>query len=192
MAVSGFYNNISNKIDWVLYAAPFPPDTYQYFNLKHYITYGGQGSLTYQWNSLQIGAAVLFTGYQLSNTSKQTDKVTMWSPDFKATASYLIPKAELNISIQYKYTGIKPLFSVSNSIETGTRSAYHWLDVSISRNFWKDRIQLTVGGKNLVGVKDITGKNVSGVSLAHDATPNTLNIGWGRTFFATLVLHFSR
>ncbi|MDB5281797.1 MAG: hypothetical protein JWO06_872 [Bacteroidota bacterium] len=192
ITASGFYNNIHNKIDLVLTDSSLTPNLYQYFNINHYITYGGQLSLAYHWNRLQLSVAGMSTSYDISNPATQSGTVKMWSPDFKASAGYVIPKAEIGINITYKYNGQKPLYSVTNSIDIGTRPGYHWLDASLTRNFWKDRIQLTVGGKNLIGVTNLTGSNVGGVSQAHNASPNDLNIAWGRTFFTTLVLHFSR
>ncbi len=189
--VSGFYNKLQNKIDWVTIISPGPDlDTFEYFNLKKYVTYGGDVSLGYTWKQLSIRAAAQLTRYELGNTTSKTAEAKMLTADFTASASYLIPKAEIGISIFYKYTGQKPLFSINNSIQTGTRYAYHSMDVSLSRNFWKDRIQLTVGGKNLLGVKNVQADNVSGVG--HNFGGNAVNIGWGRTFFTSLTLHFSK
>lgn len=192
LTANGFYNNISQKIDFAVRMAPFPPDTYQYFNLKHYITYGTEPTVAYNWNRLKISAGVGYTAYRLNNTNNKSNVTTFGSTDFRASASYMIPKAEIGINIIYKYNGKKPLFSISGDIETGTRDAYHMLDVSLSRNFWKDRIQLTIGGKNLVGVTDVKATNVTGAAVAHSTDPNNVLIGWGRTFFATLILHFSK
>ena len=114
----------------------------------------------------------------------------MLTGDFTASATYLVPKAEIGITILYKYNGAKPLFSVNSSIQTGTRHAYNMLDVSLSRSFWKNRIQLVIGGKNLLGVTNVIADNMSGVG--HSFNGNTVNIGWGRTFFTSLVLHFSK
>ena len=116
--------------------------------------------------------------------------VKMLSPDFTVTASYSIPKALIGVNVTYKYNGQKPLFSINNSIQAGRRLAYNMLDISFTRNFWKDRIQLTVGGKNLVGVTNVVAEGVSAVG--HSFSGNTVNIAWGRTFFTSLVLHFSR
>ena len=114
----------------------------------------------------------------------------MWSADFTATATYLIPKAEIGVNLNYKYNGIKPLYNVDNRYSAGTRNAYHLLDASLSRSFWKDRIQLVIGGKNLMGVKNVATDNVS--ATGHNTNANETNIGWGRTFFSSLVLHFSK
>ena len=193
---SGYYNNISNKIDFEEFLAPFPPDTYQYINIKRSITYGGQETISYRWKRLTLSAAVLFSGYNYQiveqTNNNDIDKATAWSQDFTATASYVIPKAGITINVYYKYDGAKPLFTVNGDVETGSRPAYNMMDLSVSRNFWKDRIQLTIGGKNLFGVTNLIGTNVSGVAFAHSATPNVLNIAWGRTFFTTLILHFGK
>ncbi len=190
-STSGFYNNIKNKIDWKIIPSPGPElDTFEYFNLKKYITYGGELSVGYKWKQLHINASAQLTRYELSNASNKDALAKMLSPDFSATASYTIPKAEIGISIFYKYNGIKPLFSINNSIQTGTRSAYHMLDISLSRNFWKNRIQITMGAKNLLGVTNINADNVSGVG--HSFSGTAVNVGWGRTFFTSLVLHFSK
>jgi outer membrane receptor for ferrienterochelin and colicins len=137
-----------------------------------------------------LKTSVQVTRYELSNSTSGSNKIKILSPDFSATATYLIPKAEIGISIFYKYNGQKPVFSVNNSVQAGTRTAYHSLDISFSRNFWKDRIQLILGGKNLVGVKNVATANVSGVG--HNFDTNAMNIGWGRTFFAGLTFHFSK
>lgn len=190
LTASAFYNNINDKIDFAIFSAPFPPDTYQYFNLKKYITYGGNVGVGYTWNRLSFNTSVLLTKYELRNSESGSDKVKTFSPDFIASASYLIPKAEIGINVSYKYDGQKPLYSVSNSIQAGSRGAYHMLDLSLSRNFWKNRIQVVVGGKNLIGVKDVATTGVEAVG--HNFDPNLANVGWGRTFFTTLILHFSK
>lgn len=132
----------------------------------------------------------MFTNYNLSNTNSGSDKVSMFSPDVNANATYTIPKAEISVNVTYKYNGVKPLFSVNSQVQAGTRAAYHMIDVSLSRSFWKDRIQLTIGGKNLAGVRNVSTENVSVVG--HSTNPNYVNIGWGRTFFTSLILHFAR
>lgn len=190
-STSTFYNNISNKIDWKIRQSIGPEvDTFQYFNVRKYVTYGGDVSLGYRWKRFNVNTSVLFTRYEMSNTQSGNDKIKVFSPDFTATAGYTIPKAELTINVYYKFNGPKPLFSVNNSIQAGTRNSFHWLDVSVSRSFWKDRIQVMVGGKNLVGVRNVTATGVS--SVGHNMSGSAVNLGWGRTFFTSLILHFSK
>lgn len=190
LSASGFYNNINNKIDWKLIPSMGPePDTFEYFNIKKYITYGGALTLGYRWQRLQLSGSAQCTRYELSTTTG-TIQTKAISADVSATASYLIPKAEIGININYKYNGAKPLFSVNSSMQTGMRHAYHTLNISFTRNFWKDRIQCVVGGKNLVGVTNVQADNTSGVG--HSFSGNMVNIAWGRTFFTSIIFHFSK
>jgi outer membrane receptor for ferrienterochelin and colicins len=189
--VSGFFNLIQNKINWkIIPSNGIVVDTYQYFNIKKYETYGGEITANYRWQRFSFRASSMITRYELSNTNSGSDKIKLLSPDASAGVSYIIPKAEIGVNIFYKYNGIKPLFSVNSSVQAGTRSAYHSLDVSLTRNFWKDRIQLTVGGKNLAGVKNVITSGVT--AIGHNFSGDAVNIGWGRTFFTSLVLHFSK
>lgn len=188
LSISGFYNHINDKIDWRIIASPGPAvDTYQYYNVKKYITYGGEASLGYQWRALRLTASGMLTAYQLNNGS---NTVKMLSPDFTITGTYMIPKALIGVNITYKYNGQKPMFAINNSIQAGRRLAYNMLDISFTRNFWKDRIQLTIGGKNLVGVTNVAAEGIS--VIGHSFSGNSVNIAWGRTFFTSLVLHFGR
>lgn len=189
---SAFYNHIRHKIDFVRYPAVLGlgPDTFQYYNINRYITYGFQEEISYSWKRLKISASAMMTNYNMSNVISSSSKTTLWSPDVAVSANYLIPKAELGINVIYKYTGRKPLFSVNSSIQTGSRAAFNWLDISVSRNFWKNRIQIIAGGKNLIGITNVQANNVSGVG--HNVGGNAVNIGWGRTFFCTLAFQISK
>ncbi|MBL0308602.1 MAG: TonB-dependent receptor [Bacteroidetes bacterium] len=191
-ATSAFYNRISDKIDFVRTPARISsePDTFQYYNINRYITYGFQEEITYQWKRLKVSLSGMITHYNMNNSSNASADASLWSPDASVSANYIVPKAEIGINLIYKYTGRKPLFSVNSSIQTGARNDFHWLDASLSRNFWKDRIQLTVGGKNLLNVTNVQANNVSGVG--HNVGGNSVNIGWGRTFFCSLILQFTK
>jgi outer membrane receptor for ferrienterochelin and colicins len=190
ISLSGFYNHIFNKIELVQQASQNTIPVYQYYNYKQYVTYGGQLGANYRWDRFQFTAMCMLTGYQIKYNNSSNSQLQRISPDVTISTTYLIPKAELNLYIGYKYNGIKPLFSVGSQFNAGTRAAYHMLDISLSRSFWKDRIQLTVGGKNLAGVKNV---RTEGVQVqGHSANPNQVNIGWGQTFFTSLILHFSK
>ena len=189
LSASGFYNYIFNKIELVRIADVNFTPTYQYTNYKNYSTYGGQVGINYRWGRLQATASAQATGYNVVYKSG-TSPAKVWSPDFSANATYLIPKAELALYVGYKFNGEKPLFSLDGNFKTGKRYAYSLLDVSLSKNFWKNRIQLTVGGKNLAGVENVRTEGVT--VLGHTGNTNSVPVGWGRTFFTSLVLHFSK
>ncbi len=187
---TGFFNKIQNKIDLSLTDAYASPQVYTYFNLKDYMTYGGEHKIDYRWKRVNATAGVVYLKYDVRNSELTSDRASLFSPDVNVTLGYKIPKAEIGINVFYKYTGKKLLYTVNGSIQSGTRNAFHSLDVSLTRNFWKDRIQLTCGGKNLLGVTNVGAQGVSGIGHNFDASSSTVN--WGRTFFVSLNLHFSK
>ncbi len=188
---SGFFNYIFNKIDLVLLGNNNSgTPVYQYSNFARYSTYGGEAGITYNWKQFRLAATTQLTGYRIIYNTNSDELLTMWSTDFTASAGYLIPKAEIGVNVNYKFNGAKPLFSVDRQFREGKRLAYHLLDISLSRNFWKDRIQLVVGAKNLAGVKNVAVEGA--VVVGHSTNPGRVNIGWGQTFFTTLVLHFGK
>ncbi len=182
---SGFYNNIKNEITWRHIGSGTGVD-YQYDNLTRCITFGGRAIITYRWQDFHAEASVQATRYQVDSLVYNYN-LRMWTPDVVFNAGYMIPKILVGVNVTYKYYGLTPAFA-ANSGETGTVNPYNILSASITRNFWKDRIQLTVGGKNLLNVRNVLTNGVTGVG--HNIGDN--DMGWGRTFFMTLVFNYSK
>ncbi len=191
---SGFYNLIFNKID--LKIIPPNPETppnisaFAYANFKKVQTYGAELNVSYEYDRLVLKAGAMATRFETYDESIKETYIKLWSPDANAQIRYTIPKAEIGLNVYYKYTGQKALFSLNSSVSTGIRSAFHNMDVSATRNFWKNRIQLTVGGKNLLGVTNIVSNGAGGVG--HNFAQNASLVGWGRTVYTTLVFQFSK
>ena len=60
----------------------------------------------------------------------------------------------------------------------------------MGRNFWKNRIQLTCGAKNLLNVTNVATNGA--VAFGHNSDPNSSMMNWGRTYFISLNLHFAK
>lgn len=189
---TGFFNQIENKIDFLLTDASSTPVTYQYFNLNNYRTIGGEHLIQYGWRRLGIDVGVNYINYQVSLGQSGIAPISMFSPDATVKVSYLIPKAEIGIRVAYKYTGKKLLYSLvgGNADEQGFINAYNTVDGTLTRNFWKDRIQLTCGVKNILDVKNVSTNGA--VPFGHETGGNGAEISWGRTYFVSLNLHFAK
>jgi outer membrane receptor for ferrienterochelin and colicins len=192
---SFFFNYITNKID--LKMVPPSPETspgvvaYAYDNFKHVLTYGGDVTVNYYWKKLSVGAGVLLTQFETIDDNIKERTIKNLSTDASARLGYIIPKADISLNLFYKYTGRRALFSMNSSISTGYVNGFHTIDITASRNFWKDRIQLTMGGKNLTNVTNVITQNASGAG--HTGTgANGLMINRGVSFFISLVLQYSR
>jgi len=188
---TGFFNQINNKIDYLLTDATSTPVTYQYFNINSYMTAGGEHLAEYSWKRFMLSAGVNYIWYRVSLGQAGVPPSQMISPDATVKAGYKIPKAEIGIIVSYKYTGQKFLYSLvnGNADEQGFLNSYNTLNVSLTRNFWKDRIQLTCGAKNILNVTNV---GTSGaVPFGHSDGSDAM-IGMGRTYFISLNLHYGK
>ena len=183
------YTSMYNKIDLAVSDPNTLPVTYQYFNIKRYTITSGEHELNYSFKRVYAGVGIMYLLSKVQTTSS-SNEVKLWSPDASIKLGYKIPKAEINIDVWYKYNGKKLLYTINSSIQAGTRGDYHSLNISASKSFWKNRIQLTVGGKNLLGVTNVNAQNVS--AIGHSFNGNSTQVNWGRTFFCSLAFEFSK
>jgi outer membrane receptor for ferrienterochelin and colicins len=191
IANTGFYNKINNKIDFILTDASSTPVTYQYFNINNYVTTGAEHTMEYGWRRLTLGAGIHYIWYQVTLGQAGAAPQHLLGTDATLKLSYMIPKAEIGLRIAYKYTGKTLLYSLigGNADEQGFLNPYNLVDVSLTKDFWKNRIQLTCGIKNLLNVNNI-GTN-GAVPFGHTFS-DVEDILWGRTYFVSLNLHFSK
>lgn len=185
-----FYNYIQN----IITLAQKQGLLYTYINIDQYRTQGGGLSVTYKLHprvTWKTGWAL--TGRYNSLTSHDSGLVNYaYTNDFSSEWRYHNVKYRFTFSVFYKYNSRLPQFYVdqNNKVREGYIDKYHTLDVTVKRNFLKDRLQFTVGGKNLFDNKNIT--SVGSTGGAHSSGDGTMPVGWGRTWFAGLTYYFNK
>ena len=75
----------------------------------------------------------------------------------------------------------------NDNLVDNTNDSYHSLDALINKDFTKYGMQLSLGVKNLFNVTSIS--RVVSNSSVHSSTSNSLNVGYGRSFFATIKIN---
>ncbi|TRZ75769.1 MAG: TonB-dependent receptor [Bacteroidetes bacterium] len=188
LQTTGFYNSIEN----VIILARVQGLEYQYVNLDKYKTTGFQ--LEASWSlypTLRIQAGVAETGVTATaNGADQSGRFIM-ATDLTLSGSYRIPKPDLTFSVFYKYTGKTPGFQLDdNTVSTDFINPYHTMDLTAVKGFWKQRIRLSAGVKNLFDTKTIPATGTT--SGVHGSGSDAANIGWGRTFFLRLSLTLNK
>ncbi|MDP6908401.1 MAG: TonB-dependent receptor [Flavobacteriales bacterium] len=182
------YNHIRDMIDLV---ATTDVD-WTYTNIGQYEAHGIDANAHWKYGGLKLSAGVE-TGFRKVEITEGHSELSRFKPQLQAlaNASYNWKKTGLFFRINYKYNGKQYSLYLNQygEVEEGSLAAYSMLDASIGRNFWKDRIALNIGVKNLLNVDqvEINGK-LQGISSAKDAT--TVNALWGRSFFASLAIKF--
>jgi outer membrane receptor for ferrienterochelin and colicins len=125
------------------------------------------------------------------NTSETVENGFHYSTDFNVMATYNFIKIKAALTTNYKYTGRFPLLTPNGNFEDEYIDGYSNLDVSLMKNFWQNRFSVSIGGKNLLDVKDVGAGMVSGG--AHTGgNDGSSRVAWGRTAFVKLTYNFKK
>lgn len=183
---SFFYNNIENMIS----LAQISDAQFTFFNIDKLQTMGVQMQTELAWQHFKftLGGAYIGRYNQLSEKF-ESDKFT-YTPEGKCNLFYEWHKQNMTFSLFYKYTGELPSFAVNsnNEIYKINIQDYHTADFSVSKLFLKNKINLSIGSKNIFDVRNIMG---SSSGLVHSAGSNSIPIGMGRTYFIKLDINLN-
>ncbi|MCF6169461.1 MAG: TonB-dependent receptor [Bacteroidales bacterium] len=188
-----FYNHIKDKI--ALVNVEGNDLLYTYINVDQYYTQGFDllfNNSVYPSLKVILGAGLTGLKQYIEDANLNQDFV--YTMDFSAQVNYLWRKPDLNFTLFYKYNGSYPQLTVgsnSNSVII-EYAAYNTLDVNVSRWFWKRRINVQFGGKNLFDVTNIISSGGGSGGGAHTGGGGAVPINWGRTYFIKLQFNFNK
>lgn len=187
MDMNVFYNDVNDLIT----LAQTSGTEYSYVNIGRYKTVGAQltNSLKFKRFSMQTG--LNYTGRY--NQLSETEDIPQYnfSPEVLENISYRFIKQKLTLALFYKYNGKLPGFAVIDSeLRQTSLAEYHTMDVTASKLFYKDRIGLTIGCKNVFDVTNINSTLVSGA--AHSSSSSSMPLSTGRNYFIKLSLSLTK
>ncbi|PID95480.1 MAG: hypothetical protein CSA94_01380, partial [Bacteroidetes bacterium] len=189
-----FYNDVYNMISFV----QINNDTLQYANIDRYKTRGGSlGATFFLNNTLRVnGSAIATARYNRESEISDTRKFnTTLDLIFGVQVKESYSKIRLNADI--KMYGKREFFYFDKDqqgksiIAQGNQAAYNMLNVSINRLFLKNRLNITIGAKNLLNVKTVNITGRAGGS-GHPSTTSGTPIGYGTGYFVKASFKISR
>jgi outer membrane receptor for ferrienterochelin and colicins len=188
-----FYNIIYNKIDFKYDISN--PTWAQYFNIDEgpYKAMGADVKLRYKLHprfNFNMGVNHLIR-------SQVADLNAYYrSTDYSADFDYKNLKYQFRISLFYKYTDdwytTKSYFDKNNQqgrVEDGYMEGFHTLDVTLSRPFLKNSLEIFVGAKNIFDNTNVNSYGSKG-NVHSGGNSGESPVGWGRTFFIRLSYNF--
>ncbi|MHC1704862.1 MAG: TonB-dependent receptor [Tenuifilaceae bacterium] len=186
--VNLFYNMMSNNI----YLAPTiianNTGVYNYINISNLNTLGGRISFKYSfYPEFDFGVAVGQTGMFASFTEKnQSLDKYKFSPEANLSMSLLIPRIDVKISTNYKYTGRTFNFNIAdaNQIVNGEMDSYNNLDISLLKKLFSNKVTFSLGVKNIFN-NTLIKSTMSSAGVQHsdaDGSP----VGYGRVYYTSL------
>lgn len=194
-----FYNDMRDKIDLlpktVVGNNNDTSEIWIYTNADRYKTYGGRLNVTYRHKGIfSLGFGFAYIGiYNDFSASVATENQFYYYPEFALNATYDNKFTGIRLGITYKYTGeiAQERLTSDDQVATYIEEAYNMLDLTLSRNFFNDRIMLAVGAKNLFNVTNIKTSGGGGGGV-HGSGGASMPIAWGRTLFIGLKFKFSK
>lgn len=182
---SGFYNDIKNMIT----LAQTVGTEFSYTNLGEFKTTGANllGELAIEHLKFSVGGSYIGR----YNTLSETEDVETFSftPEVRSNIMYEVKQAQLTVALFYKYTGRLPSFIIdaNDNVSQTFMDAYHTADLTITKLFWKKRINLGIGSKNLFNVKNVN--SVAAGGGVHSSGSGSVPVAMGRTYFASLAFN---
>ncbi len=184
----GFYNNIDNLIT----LASSEGSAYSYFNLDKFKTLGGQVQFEFLINSFKCVLSGTYTGSynSLSESLSHDINTFSYSPEFRGNITHTIRKYNLNFSGFVKYSGevIGYYIDGEDSLKQNFLDDFTTIDLTATKGLFKNKIKWTLGGKNLLNVKNIISRGASGV---HSTNTGSQSMSWGASIFTSIKINLN-
>lgn len=170
--LSFFYNNISNKIE-LLALSPLEAI---YQNVGSFQSRGMNMAYHLSTKKNDIRAEYNVIGIDFGTGLDYSSRASL-------QVMHKVPKIGTNVSI-FASAFMRQFVSIYSSetgeIERLPQEAYSMIDAQLSKKLFKDRLQLTLGARNLFNVTQVLQNNLGGV---HQSGAGTSFISNGRNYF---------
>jgi outer membrane receptor for ferrienterochelin and colicins len=188
-----FYNAFQNKIDLV--RTNYATNSYTYYNVGegNYIAKGAEVKLQYQFHPrFSFNAGMYFLG---RSRIENLDNF-YYSTDYTLNFNYKSLRYLFRLSAYYKYTDnwydSSVQYTNDNVIDKVTpyyMKGYHTIDVTLSRPFFKNSIEIATGLKNLFNIKNIYSYGSAGDNPHSGTDAGNTPVGLNTDIYEILLLY---
>lgn len=166
---------------------------YEYINISKYqsINFALTNQLQANNWKFMLGASLTGISREIDNLEFKSDDKFLYNFNLNTNISYTIPQWKTTLSTYYKYTGkTQQYVGATDGYVLSEVDSYSWLDVSIRKQFWKDKIELTLGARNLFDIDSVNQTRMN-EGAGHSVSSQVL-LAYGRSYFlkATYNLNF--
>ena len=146
--------------------------------------------LQYKGLSLNLGATVVGVSQEMDNGYNVSDDKFFYTLNLNASASYRVEPWKTVFAAYYKHNGASKQYQSEGEEYVLTElGSSNWLDASITKSFLSDKLELSVGARNIL---DVTSIRQSGVATggSHSASGSIMQ-AYGRSYFAKLTYNLN-
>lgn len=187
IGLNGYANNVVNRIA----LAQANTSEYSYFNIDYFKARGGQFNVESRVKLTNVFFGIGYTAIQ--NQIEGTNSSPNYSGffEFNTRLSQYIKPLKLKASLMYKYTGKRSSYfqDSKNEIIESRIDDFHSMSMSVSKRFYKGKIQVVSGVKNIFNIRNVD--VINGGTGAHQASSASMPMQWGRSVFLTINLNIN-
>jgi outer membrane receptor for ferrienterochelin and colicins len=192
--LTGSLLDVNDRIDMALIG--FNKDTgspeYQYINISKYKMWNVSSVNQFKKNNLTVnlGASIIGVSQKIENQIFTSDDKFLYSFNLNSSVSYVIPRWETIFSAYYKYNGKSQQFIETTSAYVISEvDASNWLDVSVRKNLFNDKLEATIGARNLFDIKNVN-QTRTNEGASHASSTEVL-LAYGRSYFVKLTYNLN-
>ncbi len=179
--------NVKDKIDLAV-SATEPILAYQYLNVNNHrsLDYSLENSLHYKDVRFQLNTTLLGIAQYLNNPQDINDYVYTFL--FNSSLGYNVAKINTNFLVTYKYNGEQFGYVLDTNDEyiKNKLDSYSWLDASVKTTFFKNKLETTIGARNLTNVTRVQSSVSNNSGGQHATNTGSFLLGYGRSYFVKL------
>jgi len=186
-----FYNQISDMIGLARFGAGNNTG-FKYFNLNSYEGLGFNINTEYRRPNYSVSLGYAFTGNKNEFNQAKVENKFYFNNEGRVNVTYTFCKENLSLNLFCKINGKFQSYQFipeTNSTILTYMNPYTIFDISATKSFKKQKIQLSCGLKNLTNLKNV---NASFASGPHNSMSNSAMMGMGRSIFVSLRFNFNR
>lgn len=186
------HNNIQDRITSALIGYDGATPMYQNINVSKYKSINLSSTNQYQVNNWDFNLSGSLTWFSqlIDNAEFKTTNEYLFSYSANAKIAYTVPKWNTTFAAYYKFIGKNPMWVVGNqSYVISEIDSYSWLDASIRKTFWNNKLETTVGARNILNVSDVNQSRVN--EGGGHAVSSQLLLAYGRSYFIKLTYNFN-
>ncbi len=176
----GFLAYSTNVKDQII-LSQYEPLRFQYQNIDKFDVFGFQLSYGLMYKKFFLNSG-LNLGYWSTGTSDEFNTPTYSAIfDMNHSLGYRNTEKMFSTTINYRRTGAEPSYNIENGVLVTKRvEAIDFLDLLFSKYFFKNKLTITLGVKNILGIKTV------GITSSDNSTNHTddliNNVSRGRNF----------
>jgi len=186
------YLNVDDRITSALTGFEGATPIYEYINISKFKSINFALSNTIQLENWKFSLGGSLTGISrtIENLEFSSDDKFLYNFNLNSSLSYTLPKWRTTFSTYYKFTGkTQQYVSTTDGYVLSEIESYSWLDASIRKLFYKDRIELTIGARNLLNINNVNQSNLN--QGAGHAVSSQVLLAYGRSYFFKLTYNLN-